>query len=183
MEISTQMTYDNFLKYFLYSQKKIKAIYRAIGIIFIILAVSDAISCLFEPLVIDDLIIDIAFIVSLLVIGILFLVLIDRILTNAASKAYHSNKFIATNPVYTFQFNKNNYKVLVTSPMGIEEGTYSYDMIYSIIETDNFIYIKIGNNTAYIINKIQENIENLNKIITFLRDEKQINYIVDIKKK
>lgn len=183
MEISTQMTYDNFLKYFLYSQKKIKAIYRAIGIIFIILAVSDAVSCLFEPLVIDDLIIDIAFIVSLLVIGILFLVLIDRILTNAASKAYHSNKFIATSPVFTFQFNKNNYKVLVTSPMGIEECTYSYDMINSIVETDNFIYIKIGNNSAYIINKIQENIENINKIITFLRDEKQINYIVDIKKK
>ena len=67
--------------------------------------------------------------------------------------------------------------------MGIEECTYSYDMIYSIVETDNFIYIKIGNNSAYIINKIQENIENLNKIITFLRDEKQINYIVDIKKK
>lgn len=183
MEISTQMTYDNFLKYFLYSQKKIRTIYRAIGIICIILAVTDAISCLFEPLILDDLIVDIAFIITLLVLGLFFLLSINKIISNAASKTYQSNKFLATNPVYTFQFNANNYKVLTTSPIGIEEGTYSYDMIYSITETDNFIYIYIGNNQAYIINKIQEDQDNLHKIISFLKDEKQIKYTVDIKKK
>lgn len=180
MEITTQMTYENYIKYFLYSQKKMNKIFNIIGIIFIVLAITDAISCLFEPLILEDLWIDIAFILSFMIIGIIFIAFRKKIQINTANRMYSSNKFLVSNPVTTFHFNQNNFKVLVTSSLGIEDCTYSYDMIVNLIETDEHLFITIGTNSAHLIRKTNDNKDTINQIVKFLKEEKRIPYTLDI---
>ena len=79
----------------------------------------------------------------------------------------------------TFQFNENNYKVLVTSSLGIEDCTYSYEMINGIVEIKNYLFIYIANNTAYIINKQQDDMQNVENIINFLKQKFDKRYVIE----
>lgn len=181
MEVTTQMTLDNFLSYYLYTQKKSLLLLRIFGIIFILLGLSDAISCFFDdPIIIDDLIIDLSFVVITILAGIFFIFGIKKLLTTSAKRSYNSNRLYASNPVFTFQFNANNFKILTTSTLGLEDCTYSYEIISHIIETESFIYIFTGTATAFIISKKQKDGDNISKIIDFLKNERKVNYIVDI---
>ena len=79
----------------------------------------------------------------------------------------------------TYQFNENNYKVLVTSSLGIEDCTYSYEMINGVVETKKYLFICIANNTAYIINKQQDDMQNVENIINFLKQKFEKRYIIE----
>lgn len=184
MEISTQLSLNIFVEYYLYTQKKYIRLFRIFGIIAILLGVSDIISCFFdEELIMDDLMVDIVFAVLMCGIGLLFIFGMKKLLVVGANKQYKSNMLYSSNPVITYQFNENNLKVLTTSPLSLEDCIYSYKMLTYFAETDSSLYIFNGNASAFIITKTNENISDINKIVTYLRDEVKLPYVKDMSNK
>ena len=126
----------------------------------------------------DNFIFDIIITALIIFFGLL-LIYLKSFVIKSTSKQFNSNKFLSSQPVMTFQFNENNYKVLTTSSLGIEDCTYSYEMINGIVEIKNYLFIYIANNTAYIINKQQDDMQNVENIINFLKQKFDKRYVIE----
>lgn len=181
MELSTTLTLEQYLQYYLYTQKKSLKMMRIFGIIIILIGLSDIISCFFEEIIMEDLIFDITFTIIIVAIGLFFVFGFKSLTTRIATKMYTSNNILSVNPVFTYQFNKNNYQVLTTSSLYIEDCTYSYEMISHIVITKNNIYIFNGSTSAHIITRTPENSDSINKLLDFFINEKHLHCISDEK--
>ena len=177
-EISTQMSLNNYLQYILFSQKKFLKVFKIFGILLLVFAGFSFVMSIVEFDTFDNFIFDIIITALIIFLGLLFIYL-KSFAIKGASKQYNNNKFLSSQPVMTYQFNENNYKVLVTSSLGIEDCTYSYEMINGVVETKNYLFICIANNTAYIINKQQDDMQNVENIINFLKQKFEKRYIAN----
>ena len=165
-EISTQINLNNYLQYILFSQKKSLKVLKIFGILLLVFAGFSFVMSIVEFDTFDNFILDIIITALIIFFGLL-LIYLKSFVIKSTSKQFNSNKFLSSQPVMTFQFNENNYKVLTTSSLGIEDCTYSYEMINGIVEIKNYLFIYIANNTAYIINKQQDDMQNVENIINF----------------
>lgn len=177
-EISTQMNLNNYLQYVIFSQKKSLKFIRGFGIIILASALFYLIMSIVEFNK-DEFMFDLIFVIIIALCGVLFTFCFKSLLIKGQTKQFNSNKFLSSQPVITYQFNENNYKVLVTSSLGIEDCTYSYEMINGVVETKNYLFICIANNTAYIINKQQDDMQNVESIINFLKQKFEKRYIAN----
>lgn len=180
MEFSCKMTTQVYLDYFKIAQKKLINFFKIIGIICIALGIVLLIDVFIDPIntTTEEIIDSIIYSVTLIVIGILLGFLYKKLLINSYIKQLNTNKFLHSNPVMTYVFNENNYKILTTSNLGIEECTYSYEMIHSAIETNKYIYVKISTNAAYIIIKSDILAEDLPKLQELLKSKLGLNYTI-----
>ena len=177
-EISTQMNLNNYLQYVLFSQKKSLKIFKIFGGLLLVFAGFSFVMSIVEFDTFDNFIFDIIITALIIFSGLLFIFLKSFVI-KSTSKQFNSNKFLSSQPVMTFQFNENNYKLLVTSTLGIEDCTYSYEMIKGIVETKNYLFIYIANNTAYIINKQQDDMQNVENVKKFLKEKFDKRYIIE----
>ena len=177
-EISTQINLNNYLQYILFSQKKSLKFFKIFGSLLLVFAGISFVMSIVEFDTFDNFIFDIIITALIIFFGLL-LIYLKSFVIKSTSKQFNSNKFLSSQPVMTFQFNENNYKVLVTSSLGIEDCTYSYEMINGIVETKNYLFICIANNTAYIINKQQDDMQNVENIINFLKQKFDKRYVIE----
>ena len=177
-EISTQINLNNYLQYILFSQKKSLKFFKIFGSLLLVFAGISFVMSRVEFDTFDNFILDIIITALIIFFGLL-LIYLKSFVIKSTSKQFNSNKFLSSQPVMTFQFNENNYKVLVTSSLGIEDCTYSYEMINGVVETKNYLFICIANNTAYIINKQQDDMQNVENIINFLKQKFEKRYIAN----
>ena len=181
IEFSCTMDYKSSLSFFIYSQKKSSKLFKVMGWVFAILGTIYLISTFMPPIIEEDLLYDIFISIILIFCGLFFAFFFKKMLLKSFNNSYKTNKFLQTNPTLTFQFNDTNYKVLTASPLGMEDCTYSYEMIKQITETNDLILIYISNNSAYIINKEQLTVNIVIQLRNFLRSK--TNYFIDIEKK
>lgn len=177
-EISTQINLNNYLQYILFSQKKSLKFFKIFGSLLLVFAGFSFVMSIVEFDTFDNFIFDIIITALIIFFGLL-LIYLKSFVFKSTSKQFNSNKFLSSQPVMTFQFNENNYKVLTTSSLGIEDCTYSYEMINGVVETKNYLFIYIANNTAYIINKQQDDMQNVENIINFLKQKFDKRYVIE----
>ena len=177
-EISTQINLNNYVQYILFSQKKSLKFFKIFGGLLLVFAGFSFVMSIVEFDTFDNFILDIIITALIIFFGLL-LIYLKSFVIKSTSKQFNSNKFLSSQPVMTFQFNENNYKVLTTSSLGIEDCTYSYEMINGVVETKNYLFICIANNTAYIINKQQDDMQNVENIINFLKQKFEKRYIAN----
>lgn len=177
-EISTQMSLNNYLQYVLFAQKKSLKVLKIFGILLLVFAGFSFVMSIVEFDTFDNFIFDIIITGLMIFLG-LFFIFFKSLVIKGTSKQFNSNKFLSSQPVMTYQFNENNYKILVTSSLGIEDCTYSYEMINGVVETKNYLFICIANNTAYIINKQQDDMQNVENIIKFLKQKFDKRYVIE----
>ena len=177
-EISTQINLNNYVQYILFSQKKSLKFFKIFGSLLLVFAGFSFVMSIVEFDTFDNFIFDIIITALIIFFGLL-LIYLKSFVFKSTSKQFNSNKFLSSQPVMTFQFNENNYKVLTTSSLGIEDCTYSYEMISRIVETKNYLFIYIANNTAYIINKQQDDMQNVENIINFLKQKFDKRYVIE----
>lgn len=180
MEISTQLNLDSYLQFNLYTQKKTMQTFKILGILVILFGVFDIFTCFFdEVIIVEDLVFELVFCALIILCGVFLIVGFKKLLIKNATKIYNSNRAYSLNPTITFQFNKNNFRVLTTSNKYMEDCTYSYEMITHIIITGDYVFVCTGKATAYIINKTSENSSQLAKILLFLKNEVNIPCVVE----
>ena len=177
-KISTQINLNNYVQYILFSQKKSLKFFKIFGSLLLAFAGFSFVMSIVEFDTFDNFIFDIIITALIIFFGLL-LIFLKSFVIKSTSKQFNSNKFLSSQPVMTFQFNENNYKVLTTSSLGIEDCTYSYEMINGIVETKNYLFICIANNTAYIINKQQDDMQNVENIINFLKQKFDKRYVIE----
>ena len=177
-KISTQINLNNYVQYILFSQKKSLKFFKIFGSLLLVFAGFSFVMSIVEFDTFDNFIFDIIITALIIFFGLL-LIFLKSFVIKSTSKQFNSNKFLSSQPVMTFQFNENNYKVLTTSSLGIEDCTYSYEMINGIVETKNYLFICIANNTAYIINKQQDDMQNVENIINFLKQKFDKRYVIE----
>ncbi len=180
MEISTQLNLDNYLQFNLYTQKKTIQTFKVLGILVILFGVFDIFTCFFdEVIIVEDLVFELVFCALIISCGVFLIVGFKKLLIKNATKIYNSNRMYSLNPTITFQFNKNNFRVLTACNKYMEDCTYSYELITRIIIVNNYVFLYTGNASAYIINKTSENFSQLAKILLFLKNEINIPCIVE----
>lgn len=182
IEFTCELTKQAYIDYFYHTQKKSLKIFFVLGLIIFLCAILNTVAIFIEPIDYENLIYDITFSVIFLLVGIYFAFIYKSSLLKAYNTQLKTNKFIMSNPITTYQFSENNYKILVTSNLGIEESTYSYAMLHSAVETEKYIFLKFSTNSAYIISKQSIENDDLGKLINLLKTKIGANFISEITK-
>lgn len=182
VEITCEMTKKANYDYFMYMQKKAVNVLKSMGIMFVAFAVLYAIVA-FTDIVVEDLAYDIVFLLLLVALGLFLIFICKPLLNKSFEKVYNSNKFLLSKPVFTYNFSDRNYKILVTSNFGMEECTYSYDMLNTVIETDEYFYLCFASNSAYIIIKSAGDKDTIIKIQEILKEKLGARYVTQLEPK
>ncbi|MCI5497615.1 MAG: hypothetical protein MR412_03395 [Firmicutes bacterium] len=186
MEISCTLTKEAYTNYYYFLQKKTIKLFRILGIIFLVgialITVAIFTQNTSKQEIVEDLEIQIGLAIVFGLLGLYMIFGYKPLTIKLAQKLYESSVYMSCEPIVTFQFNENNYKVLTTSKYGIEDCTYSYELIQRVIETDTSLYIMIATNQAQILTK-NEDTDLINKITTHLRSKLGTKYALQLSKK
>ena len=179
IEFTTTLDCNAFFSFSKFTQRKNIKAFKIVGIIFALFGVLGAIASFEEPIIIEELIYSLAFSFILLFVGLFLIFGYTKQLDTLSKKIFFSNKLYTANPKITYQFNENNLRVLFTSELGIEDSTYSYEIISSIVETSDYIFLLISTNSAHIIPKTPDNTKDIEQVTKFLKTkfiEKYVYY-------
>ena len=186
MEISSTLTQKIYVDFYMFMQKKNIKTFKICG--GVILGFALLITLLIfvgnssTAEIVEDLEIQIPLFAIFVALGLFMIFGYKPLLLRVTTRTYALNSFVASEPIATYQFNDNNFQMLTTSKLGIEDCTYSYEIINRIIESDTYIFIFIATNQAFIITK-SEDLDLNKKIIELLKTKTENKYTECICKK
>ncbi len=180
VEISYKVDYKDYEKFFFYTQAKLFKILKILGWIIATFGILYGI-CACVDFVAEDFVYDMVYTIIEVSCGMLFAYGIKKISLNSFKKAFNLNKLYTTNSSIYYQFNEANFRVLSTSPLGMEDCTYSYEIITKAVETKDAFYLFITTNASHVIPKSCSTNEVNGKISDMLKEILKDKYILDIK--
>lgn len=109
------------------------------------------------------------------IIGIIWVVEISILPTLWSKKAYKTSKIMADAKLMVNFYNEKMQLLSLKNDEKVGESIITYDDIYKVLETNNYIYLYISSNQAYLCKK--ENFEgDYSIIVQKLKDKLQKKY-------
>ena len=109
------------------------------------------------------------------IIGIIWVVEISILPTLWSKKAYKTSKIVADAKLMVNFYNEKMQLLSLKNDEKVGESIITYDDIYKVLETNNYIYLYISSNQAYLCKK--ENFEgDYSIIVQKLKDKLQKKY-------
>lgn len=180
VEVTCKIDYKAYEEFFLYTQAKLFRLLKILGWIIAGFGIFYGV-CACIDFVAEDFVFDMLYAIIDTTCGMLFAYGIKKLSINSFKKAFYSNKLYTTNTSIHYQFNETNFKVLSTGLLGMEDCTYSYEVITKAIETQNAFYLFIATNVSHVIPKTASTGEVNGKISDTLKDILKNKYTLETK--
>lgn len=180
VEVTCKVDYKSYEDFFLYTQAKLFKILKILGWIIGGFGILYGV-CACVDFIAEDFVFDMAYTIIDVTCGMVFAYGIKKLSLNSFKKAFESNKLYTTNTSIHYQFNETNFKVLSTSALGMEDCTYSYEVIKKAVETNTAFYLFIATNASHVIPKNSTTGEVCGKISDLLKETLKDRYTIDFK--
>lgn len=180
VEVTYKVDYKAHEEFFLYTQAKLFKVLKTLGWIIAGFGIFYGV-CACIDFVAEDFVFDMIYAIVDISCGMLFAYGIKKLSINSFKKAFYSNKLYTTNSSIHYQLNETNFKVLTTGSLGMEDCTYSYEVITKAVETQNAFYLFITTNVSHVIPKNCVSGETCGKIADLLKEVLKGRYTIDYK--